>query len=111
MLKDYLALNSPHQFLNPHTIAHLDSERNKLLDNLELFEMGTLDLKDSIYSLTRPACMNQLQCMEENEMLQQKIDALEFEKNVRKKALLFSLCVVCHWEKENIYAFIINLIW
>ncbi len=82
MLKDYLALNSPHQFLNPHTIAHLDSERNKLLENLELFEMGTLDLKDSIYSLTSPACMNQLQCMEENELLLQKIDTLEFEKNV-----------------------------
>jgi hypothetical protein len=82
MLKDYLTLNSSHQFLNPHTIAHLDKERGTLINNIELFETDSLELKEIIYSLTSSTCMNQLKCMEENCVLLQKIDGLEFEKNV-----------------------------
>jgi hypothetical protein len=81
LLKDYLISNRS-QFMNPHVISHIERERNRLIQSLELFLMGNRDLRDTIHAMNSPACMSSIKLMEENQMLVDKCEALEIEKDV-----------------------------
>lgn len=81
MLKDYLISNRG-QLMNGHIVGHIENERNRLIQSLELFMMGNRDLRDAIHAMNSPACMSNIKLMEENQMLVDKVDALEIEKNV-----------------------------
>lgn len=81
MLKDYLISNRG-QLMNGHIVGHIEHERNRLIQSLELFMMSNRDLRDTIHAMNSPACMSNIKLMEENQMLVDKVDALEIEKNV-----------------------------
>lgn len=83
MLRDYLVSNSPHQFLNQHAIGHIQSVKEKLIINLEMLELSNIDLKEALYSMSVSSSMSNPKLIEQNEMLAQKCDALEVEKNVK----------------------------
>ena len=83
MLRDYLVSNNPHQFLNQHSIGHIQNEKEKLVVNLEMLELNNMELKEALHSMSVSSSMSNPKLIEENEMFAQKCDDLEIEKNVR----------------------------
>jgi len=82
MVKDYLLLNSCPQMLNENTIIYLEKERDRLIENLDVFEARNMDLKDTLYAIGSPSVMSNFKLMEENNLLAEKIEALQIERNV-----------------------------
>ncbi len=96
MLKDYLTINACNHLLSENTICYLEKERDRLIENLDVFEARNMDLKDTIYAIGSPSSMSNLKLMEENNVLAEKIGALEFEKNVSKTIETLEMSVVLY---------------
>lgn len=80
-LKDYIKHELVAHEFDPIAVAHLELERNRLLDQLDAFELINRDLKAHLYEMN----LNQMNCdanLNRTESLMKQIESLEAENHV-----------------------------
>lgn len=80
-LKDYIKHELIRDEFSPVAVAHLEMERNRLLEQLDSFDLVNRDLKAHLYEVN----MSQVNCAQDSEgsaLLSRQIDALEAENHV-----------------------------
>jgi hypothetical protein len=80
-LKDFIKHEILSNDFDPMSIAHLEMERNRLLDQLDSFSMVFNELKAHLYEMNLNQ-VNGINCNEKNEMLLKQLESLEAENQV-----------------------------
>jgi hypothetical protein len=80
-LKDFIKHEILSNDFDPMSFAHLEIERNRLLDQLDSFSMVFNELKAHLYEMNLNQ-INGINCNEKNEMLLKQLESLEAENQV-----------------------------
>ena len=80
-LKDFIKHEILSNDFDPMSIAHLEMERNRLLDQLDSFSMVFSELKAHLYEMNLNQ-VNNINNNEKNEMLLKQLESLEAENQV-----------------------------